>query len=49
VSDARDVILGRIARALRDVPSAERPDDVAVARDYANPGGAGDDTDAPTV
>jgi L-lactate dehydrogenase complex protein LldG len=33
-SAARDEILGRIRSALRDVPRDERPDDVAVARDY---------------
>ena len=34
MSEARAVILGRIAAALGDVPAAERPSDVAVARDY---------------
>jgi L-lactate dehydrogenase complex protein LldG len=31
---ARDEILARIERALRDVPQGERPDDVAVRREY---------------
>ncbi|MFH8369711.1 lactate utilization protein C [Streptomyces sp. NPDC018031] len=31
---AREQILGRIRRALADVPAAERPADVPVARDY---------------
>jgi L-lactate dehydrogenase complex protein LldG len=39
VSDAREVILGRIARALRDVPPGETPGDVAVARGYREAGG----------
>ncbi|MEO3755329.1 LUD domain-containing protein [Streptomyces sp. B6B3] len=30
----RDVVLGRIRRALADVPREETPDDVPVARDY---------------
>ena len=47
--DARSVILGRIADALRDVPPAENAQDVAVARDYRGAGGAGDDTTADTV
>jgi L-lactate dehydrogenase complex protein LldG len=34
MSDARREILARIGRALADVPSGERPDDVPVARDY---------------
>ena len=34
MSAARDEILGRIRSALRDVPEAETPDDVAVARGY---------------
>ena len=34
VTDAREEILGRIARALADVPEGERPDDVAVAQAY---------------
>ncbi|WP_052852750.1 LutC/YkgG family protein [Streptomyces avicenniae] len=31
---SRDAILGRVRRALADVPREESPDDVAVARDY---------------
>lgn len=34
MSDARDAVLGSIRAALRDVPADERPQDVAVARDY---------------
>jgi L-lactate dehydrogenase complex protein LldG len=34
MSAARDEVLGRIRAALADVPAGERPDDVAVARDY---------------
>lgn len=34
MSTARDEILGQIRRALADVPAAERPEDVAVARAY---------------
>ncbi|MBY8885584.1 LUD domain-containing protein [Streptomyces sp. PTM05] len=34
MSGGRDVVLGRIRRALADVPAAERPEDVAVPRDY---------------
>ena len=34
MSAARDEILARIRTALRDVPAAERPADVAVPRDY---------------
>jgi L-lactate dehydrogenase complex protein LldG len=34
VSEARDEILARVRRALADVPSDERPDDVAVPREY---------------
>jgi L-lactate dehydrogenase complex protein LldG len=49
VSDAREVILGRIADALGDVPPAETRDDVAVARGYRNPGGAERDTTSDTV
>jgi L-lactate dehydrogenase complex protein LldG len=49
VSDAREVILGRIADALGDVPPAETRDDVAVAREYRNPGGAERDTTSDTV
>ncbi|MET9297569.1 LUD domain-containing protein [Streptomyces sp. NPDC003077] len=30
----RDVVLGRVRRALADVPRAERPEDVPVPRDY---------------
>ncbi|WP_435019697.1 LutC/YkgG family protein [Tundrisphaera sp. TA3] len=33
-ADAKAEILGRIGKALRDVPREERPDDVAVARAY---------------
>ena len=33
-SNARDMILGRIRSALRDVPESERPEQVPVARDY---------------
>jgi L-lactate dehydrogenase complex protein LldG len=32
--DAREAILGRVRAALRDVPGAERPEDVAVAGGY---------------
>ncbi|PJE99727.1 lactate utilization protein C [Streptomyces carminius] len=31
----REVVLGRIRRALRDVPRSEAPEDVPVAREYA--------------
>jgi L-lactate dehydrogenase complex protein LldG len=31
---AREAILGRVRSALRDLPSGERPDDLAVPRDY---------------
>jgi L-lactate dehydrogenase complex protein LldG len=34
VSAARDEILARVRSALADVPAAEQPDDVVVARDY---------------
>jgi L-lactate dehydrogenase complex protein LldG len=34
VSEARDEILARVRRALADVPSDERPDDVAIPREY---------------
>jgi L-lactate dehydrogenase complex protein LldG len=34
VSAARDVVIGRIRAALRDVPVSERASDVSVARDY---------------
>ena len=34
MSDARRAILGRVRAALADVPAAETPDDVPVARDY---------------
>src|SRR5689334_2589827 len=34
MSAARDEILGRIRRALADVPATERPDDVPVQRAY---------------
>ncbi len=34
MSAARDEVLGRIRRALRDVPHSERPDDVPVPREY---------------
>jgi L-lactate dehydrogenase complex protein LldG len=47
--DAREAILGRIAAALADVPAAEGPDDVVVARGYDHPGGAADSTTAETV
>ncbi len=50
MSAARDVILGRIDAALRDVPGAEAPADVPVARDYDGAGGGGgavDGGDAP--
>lgn len=33
-TSAKDAILGRVRDALRDVPAAERPDDVPVPRDY---------------
>jgi L-lactate dehydrogenase complex protein LldG len=49
VSDAREVILGRIAAALGDVPPGETPGDVAVARDYRGAGGAPDDTTPETI
>lgn len=35
---AREEMLSRIRAALRDVPSGERPEDVAVARDYRTHG-----------
>jgi L-lactate dehydrogenase complex protein LldG len=35
---ARDAILGRVRAALADVPAAERPEDVAVARAYRTAG-----------
>jgi L-lactate dehydrogenase complex protein LldG len=35
MSAARDEVLGRVRAALGDVPAEERPEDVAVARDYA--------------
>ena len=35
---AREEILGRIRGSLNDVPDAERPEDVAVARDYRRSG-----------
>jgi L-lactate dehydrogenase complex protein LldG len=38
VTGAREEILGRIGDALGDVPAAERPQDVAVARDYRRSG-----------
>jgi len=38
MSTAREEILGRIRAALPDVPAAERPGDVAVARDYRRSG-----------
>ncbi|MEU6172177.1 LUD domain-containing protein [Streptantibioticus parmotrematis] len=34
MSGSRDVVLGRVRRALADVPASERPEDVAVPRDY---------------
>ena len=34
MSEARDVILGRVRAALQDVPADERPEDVPVVRDY---------------
>jgi L-lactate dehydrogenase complex protein LldG len=49
VSDAREVILGRIAHALRDVPSGETPGDVAVARAYDHVGGGDHDVTPQTV
>jgi L-lactate dehydrogenase complex protein LldG len=39
MSAAREEILGRIRAALPDVPAGERPDDVAVPRDYRRTGG----------
>jgi L-lactate dehydrogenase complex protein LldG len=38
VSGAREEILGRIRAALADVPAGERPEEVAVARDYRRAG-----------
>jgi L-lactate dehydrogenase complex protein LldG len=38
MSDAREEILARVRAALADVPAAERPEDVAVARDYRRAG-----------
>jgi L-lactate dehydrogenase complex protein LldG len=38
MTSARDEILGRIRSALSDVPAAERPEDVPVARDYRRRG-----------
>jgi L-lactate dehydrogenase complex protein LldG len=43
MSAARDEILQRIRAALGDVPDAERPGDVAVARDYRHGGELGHD------
>ncbi|PWI41700.1 LUD domain-containing protein [Streptomyces sp. ICBB 8177] len=34
MSGSRDVVLGRVRRALADVPASERPEDVPVPRDY---------------
>ena len=39
---ARDEVLGRIRRALADVPRDERPEDVEVTREYRHRGDAGD-------
>ncbi|GAA2066615.1 LUD domain-containing protein [Streptomyces albiaxialis] len=36
----RDLVLGRVRRALADVPREERPDEVPVARDYLRVHGA---------
>ena len=41
MSAAREEILGRIRQALADVPPAERPDDVTVARAYREQEAAG--------
>jgi L-lactate dehydrogenase complex protein LldG len=38
MSEAREEILARVRAALADVPAAERPEDVAVARDYRRAG-----------
>ncbi|MFJ9804441.1 LutC/YkgG family protein [Streptomyces wuyuanensis] len=38
--NGRDTVLGRIRRALADVPRAERPEDVQVTRDYLRVHGA---------
>jgi L-lactate dehydrogenase complex protein LldG len=38
MTSARDEIMGRIRSALSDVPAAERPEDVPVARDYRRRG-----------
>ena len=38
MTGAREEILGRIRDALGDVPAAETPEDVAVARDYRRSG-----------
>lgn len=38
MSDARSEVLARIRGALRDVPCGERPQDVAVAREYSHAG-----------
>lgn len=43
MSEAREEILRRIAAALADVPSGERAQDVPVARDYRQAGGARQD------
>jgi L-lactate dehydrogenase complex protein LldG len=40
MNPARDEILRRVRSALRDVPGHERPEDVAVARDYRQAGGS---------
>lgn len=40
MSDARSEILARVRAALVDVPAAERPEDVPVARDYLRHGEA---------
>jgi L-lactate dehydrogenase complex protein LldG len=42
MSGSRERILGRVRAALADVPAAERPDDVAVPRDYAAAHGGGE-------
>ncbi|MGP4001012.1 LutC/YkgG family protein [Streptomyces sp. 8N706] len=44
---SRDVVLGRIRRALADVPDGERPEDVPVERDYRRVHGERDRAGSP--
>lgn len=45
MSEAKDRILARVRSALRDVPSAERPEDVEVTRAYVDSHATGDVVD----